>query len=682
MAIARSDVLFWLPADNSDLDYAKGVTSTSNSGVTIGDNDTPTGFRIGSLYNDDTQAGALDYATLSHANTSWTLACWVKTTTASSVDYIWDFNTGGDRVTYGIDGTSGKARYGTTSNTELSDSAINDGNWHHIALVQNGTALAFYLDGSADGTATITAKQLNGAFALLGQEVSAGSYWNGNAKEFVAFNRNLTGTEISDLYNAGAGKSWTDYFGLDDDLYAYFSFNNSLTDELGNITLTDSGTANGTGFLGDGRVFTSGDFLEFDESADLVFSTGSQATFAGWFKTSTTGVFQYIINYRPDGGNPLMLISIENTNKARFYWADDSGNARNIISSGTYTDGNWHSFVATMDYSGSNVLYIDGVNVGSSSTTYTAALSLNNSGNTHDYWVIGAAYTKASNHFIGTLDEAAISNARAWTAGEAKRWHNYGAGRTYAELSNNSPVLEGLRAALERSGSNMTDLRGYLTETATSEGTSASAPSAFSNGSIDYTRGSSETSFGNVLGYLNGENISIAAWLYFDDADANQEWFGKQYNFDFARYTSKGAAFGYYANSAPRDQVWSSGASNPLPDTTWTHLAFQYTFGSGNINCWINSSDVTSAGSWVNGDGTNTTVPSNSTNTEISPTVGYFQAGNDFDGKLSQLLVYKNRALTLADTTVIYASGAGLPYPFTAAEGAARSKSLFFGGGF
>lgn len=225
---------------------------------------------------------------------------------------------------------------------------------------------------------------------------------------------------------------------LIDGIYAYFKFDNSLTDEEGNLTLTDNNTANdASGKINQGRAFTAGDYLTYDEDANMLWNTsGDAASFEFWFKTSTTGVDQYIMTYRPTGGNVFCIVFVNTSNKVRFLWRDSAGNSRDMTSTSTYTDGVYHHVVCTMNYNGSNFLYIDGgsANGGetlSSSTSYTGDLSLNNSGNTYDYWVIGANFTLGTPDFIGTLDEWGLWNARALSSSEVTELWSGGDGLAY-----------------------------------------------------------------------------------------------------------------------------------------------------------------------------------------------------------------------------------------------------------
>jgi hypothetical protein len=95
--------------------------------------------------------------------TAFTVSAWVKTSAAAYQEIFQSFslntNSAGFYIEVRDDGklgaVSGK-NTGTTPNTDykiiVSDSTVNDGNWHHIAYTWNGTHLNLYVDGVVDAT--------------------------------------------------------------------------------------------------------------------------------------------------------------------------------------------------------------------------------------------------------------------------------------------------------------------------------------------------------------------------------------------------------------------------------------------------------------------------------------------------------------------------------------------------
>lgn len=82
--------------------------------------------------------------------------------------------------------------------------AVSLNSWHHIVVSVNAGNVTFYLDGAADGTAT-------GAVSInanaIGQDFSGGESFQGYMDDVRIYNRALSGSEVTDLYQEGGGVS-------------------------------------------------------------------------------------------------------------------------------------------------------------------------------------------------------------------------------------------------------------------------------------------------------------------------------------------------------------------------------------------------------------------------------------------------------------------------------------------
>ncbi len=88
---------------------------------------------------------------------------------------------------------------GATASGTLNDTA----SWHHVLVVRNGNTTTFYVDGSQRGSATQT-----GSMSPSNRELYIGSitpqgygYWTGALDEVRIYNRALSSSEISNIYN-------------------------------------------------------------------------------------------------------------------------------------------------------------------------------------------------------------------------------------------------------------------------------------------------------------------------------------------------------------------------------------------------------------------------------------------------------------------------------------------------
>jgi len=162
------------------------------------------------------------------ANDDYTISAWIKTIASSGTgsaslaystiielrgepdpSYYVTFNFGltNNRIHYGRRVPAGTDE-GYSGNTE----GLNDGTWHHIAVVVNNDNYIFYLDGNNDGSGTFSratgdASQGNsianmqiGVRSRNGGEKDANAF-AGSIDEVMVYNRAITSSEISELYN-------------------------------------------------------------------------------------------------------------------------------------------------------------------------------------------------------------------------------------------------------------------------------------------------------------------------------------------------------------------------------------------------------------------------------------------------------------------------------------------------
>ncbi len=155
--------------------------------------------------------GVDDYVTMPASVTGdFTFSLWVKTTqSASGAVWLVRQNPGTDGIGFGILLFNGRPRL-TIGGSFISTSvAINDGNWHHLAVTRNATtgARAMFLDEiPLDG-----AEAPNGPLGVLGtsEEIYLGLSPNGTVRfegaidELAVYDRVLSAAEIARLAAAG-----------------------------------------------------------------------------------------------------------------------------------------------------------------------------------------------------------------------------------------------------------------------------------------------------------------------------------------------------------------------------------------------------------------------------------------------------------------------------------------------
>jgi len=147
--------------------------------------------------------------TILSGTTDFTMACWINSEVTTSGARLLFNNyasgyTGG--VQFYVNGADRKLMYWSSSGSLASDTAISgtDGEWDHVVLTRSGTTMTIYLNGSADGTSTIS-HSIAGANMTLGGSSTGSEVFDGKIDEASIWNRALTTDEISRLYNSGNG---------------------------------------------------------------------------------------------------------------------------------------------------------------------------------------------------------------------------------------------------------------------------------------------------------------------------------------------------------------------------------------------------------------------------------------------------------------------------------------------
>jgi hypothetical protein len=93
---------------------------------------------------------------------------------------------------------------GSQGNNFATDSALVDGDWHHVALVKAGNTVSLYADGTLENSQTVSgAAQDNALPLLIGYNPGQGAlgFWKGQLDELKIFGRALLSAEIAALAN-------------------------------------------------------------------------------------------------------------------------------------------------------------------------------------------------------------------------------------------------------------------------------------------------------------------------------------------------------------------------------------------------------------------------------------------------------------------------------------------------
>ncbi len=133
------------------------------------------------------------------------------------------------------------------STSSSSASGLNDGNWHHVAVVFGGGKVLFYIDGALDNEITfsnIPDAPTNTESLYIGYSTFNNAYFNGDIDEVRYWSRTLCDDELSDVRAC-------QLTGNESGLVANFPFNQGVDNEDNSMitTATDNSSNNFNGTL-------------------------------------------------------------------------------------------------------------------------------------------------------------------------------------------------------------------------------------------------------------------------------------------------------------------------------------------------------------------------------------------------------------------------------------------------
>ena len=186
------------------------------------------------------------------------IGVWINTS-ASGMIVNWGANSPGQRFGIRVNinqyGNNGALKAEVNSGYTTGTTDLRDGNWHYIVVTaaSNISANQFnlYVDGALETVSSSMSRTMNTANSL---DVSVGSYtgssnfFNGNMDKFSIWNKQLTASEITALYNSGNGIYATSNSGnytSSSNLVVYWKMNEGSGSTLTDLGGNNNGTING-----------------------------------------------------------------------------------------------------------------------------------------------------------------------------------------------------------------------------------------------------------------------------------------------------------------------------------------------------------------------------------------------------------------------------------------------------
>jgi len=387
--------------------------------------------------------GTGDYLTAGNSgdwnlsNEDFTLEWWFYRTESGETAYFFETRSA-DPFEEGweVDGNNGRT-IGFYDAGGLGDlartSAISDDAWHHVAFVRNGTTITSYVDGTADGSSSVstTAIQAGSQFRVGTRFADAGGEWydfTGYIDEvrlsigIARYTANFTtfgqggGTIASPT--AFTADKYTRLLLHMDGSDSGTTFTDSSWTSAPRHTITPEGGVTNTRAvrkIGDSSIYFdgTGDYLELPDSPDWQLGGGTgDFTWETWIYPTDTVSEGRFLGQRSDDNNRW---SIElYLGKINFYMKSGGSVVGSFLETdtGAVTQDQWNH-VAFVRSGSTPYIFVDGVSV-----AVTTSVAFGTMVDVPSTLTIGKYYSGSSDadDYEGYMDEIRISNNARYTS--------------------------------------------------------------------------------------------------------------------------------------------------------------------------------------------------------------------------------------------------------------------------
>lgn len=217
-----NDLLAYYTADNTPNDALGTYNGTLTNGATYGTGIISNGFSFDGVNDYVNLGNNLDF----DGSTPFSISAW-HYQTPSLVSFATIFSKIGYNPSsqgYKLNANAGKIRFflsafqvgGGYCYVETTNTVLTANTWYHITFTYDGSkdisGCKIYVNGSSvalsDLGNTLTGNTSNSYNAIIGSDGGTQYYMRGVLDEVGVWNRELTASEITELYNSGAGKQY------------------------------------------------------------------------------------------------------------------------------------------------------------------------------------------------------------------------------------------------------------------------------------------------------------------------------------------------------------------------------------------------------------------------------------------------------------------------------------------
>jgi len=629
----------------------------SNDGTVSGA--VPIGGKIGGGYDFD---GVDDYITLNNGATagdnldftgSFSISAWIKPSdiTANTNNYIV-----GKRSATGYQycfryTNTGKLSLLTTGGTVVDDTdLITDDTWHHVVVTRDDSGnTIFYHNGSSVHSEASKSISHVDTDVYLGNADFADSEMEGIIDGVGFWDKVLTSTEVTSLYNSGSGMSFdgTTFSNADtktNDMVSYYSLNGHTNDLVG----SNNGTNNGSTLTSSGKIGQAYDFDGVDDYiniGDVTVST-DKISISAWINIDSFNGENWVVGKDESGAREFAF----GPNNGGYLNFQIEGFNPSTVGGTAISTGTWHHIAVVFDSSTGNGEYF--LN-GSSDGTFTNTGNLSDT--TSPLCIGRRSYSGYGGYINGKIDEVGIWG-RMLSTTEFSDLYNSGNGKTYydGEFVDSADLREELVSYYkldETSGTTVTDSHGSID--GTNNGPATVGVTGKINTAYDFESADSDYISGDSNIGITGNDVrSISVWIKPESVTGD---------FYIAGIGDTGLANQAFYLTIYNSQIRVVDINTNTPVST----------GTINVGEWYHLV--------VTHDGTDTILYINGTQNATASSKTYNTANNNifmgsnsagilnFDGIIDEVGFWK-RTLTSSEVSELYNSGNGFAYPFTPDE--------------
>ncbi len=387
--------------------------------------------------------GTSDYISIANIvyGTSFATSAWIKTTATSLdtnlgviIEEVGSATNEGYQCQMSTEGGQvGKIRFyvsdATNTVNTYSTSTVNDGNWHHIVCMKDGTTARIFIDGKPNGTGNLstvtgTIDATTGGTRIGALRSGTNQEFSGSIDEIKVYNYALTDAEVRTDYNKGSslilGSTITgssQYCVPGDSSTCTAPVGEWNFEERSGITANDSSGNANTGTLTLGPRWTTGKDsagLSFDGSDDYVTISDSSSlditpsiTLSSWINSgSTLNSVESIIGKRDASATEANYGLRTLNDEIDFFWSNGGTFQRYLTSNADLSTNAWYHLAVT--YDGTNVkIYKNGQLLSGSCVAGTCNNALAADNNTVG---IGKSGDFAGELFSGSIDQVRVFN--------------------------------------------------------------------------------------------------------------------------------------------------------------------------------------------------------------------------------------------------------------------------------